>query len=47
MSQSLWNVGKKVSRPTRILPKKFRDDPFSEPPPITEDDIKHGICSLV
>ncbi len=28
-----------VTRPQKILSKKFRDDPFAEPPPITEDDI--------
>ena len=31
----------------RILPKNFRDDPFAEPPPITENDIKDGMFSLL
>jgi hypothetical protein len=30
---------RKVAQPKRILPKNFRDDPFADPPPITEDDI--------
>ena len=29
----------KVTKPKRILPKYFRDDPFAEPPPISEEDI--------
>lgn len=37
----------KVSQPKRILPKKFRDDPFAEPPPITEEDISDGMMSLL
>lgn len=47
MSQSLWSAGRKVSKPTRILPKEFWNDPLADPPPITEDDLKTGICSLV
>ena len=39
--------GKKVSEPKRILPKNFRDDPFADPPPITEDDIADGMFSLL
>ena len=31
----------------RILHKNFRDDPFAEPPPITENDIQDGMFSLV
>ena len=31
----------------RILPKHFRDDPFAEPPPITENDIQDGMFSLL
>lgn len=31
----------------RILPKYFRDDPFADPPPITEDDIADGMLSLL
>jgi hypothetical protein len=29
------------------LPKNFRDDPFADPPPITEDDIADGMLSLL
>jgi hypothetical protein len=29
----------KVFFAKRILPKNFRDDPFADPPPITENDI--------
>jgi len=29
------------------LPKHFRDDPFADPPPITEDDISDGMFSLL
>ena len=29
----------KTSKAKRILPKNFRDDPFADPPPITENDI--------
>ena len=39
--------GKKVANPKRILPKNFRDDPFADPPPITEDDISDGMFSLL
>jgi hypothetical protein len=39
--------GKKVAQPKRILPKNFRDDPFADPPPITEDDIADGMMSLL
>ena len=38
---------KKVTQPKRILPKYFRDDPFADPPPITEDDIADGMLSLL
>jgi len=31
----------------RILPKQFRDDPFADPPPITENDIADGMYSLL
>ena len=37
----------KVYQPKRILPKNFRDDPFADPPPITESDIKDGMFSLL
>lgn len=37
----------KVFFAKRILPKNFRDDPFAEPPPITENDIQDGMFSLV
>ena len=37
----------KVFQPKRILPKNFRDDPFADPPPITENDIKDGMYSLL
>jgi len=29
------------------LPKAFRDDPFADPPPITENDIRDGMFSLL
>lgn len=38
---------KKVAQPKRILPKNYRDDPFADPPPITEDDIADGMFSLL
>jgi hypothetical protein len=31
----------------RILPKNYRDDPFADPPPITENDINDGMFSLL
>jgi hypothetical protein len=37
----------KVYAAKRILPKNFRDDPFADPPPITETDIKDGMFSLL
>jgi len=37
----------KVFFAKRILPKNFRDDPFADPPPITENDIKDGMFSLL
>jgi len=37
----------KVFQPKRILPKNFRDDPFADPPPIDESDIKDGMFSLL
>ena len=37
----------KVFHPKRILPKNFRDDPFADPPPITENDIGDGMYSLL
>ena len=39
--------GTKVNQAKRILPKQFRDDPFSDPPPITENDIGDGMYSLL
>ena len=36
-----------TAKPKRILPKHFRDDPFADPPPITENDIKDGMYSLL
>lgn len=36
-----------VHKPKRILPKNFRDDPFADPPPITENDIADGMYSLL
>lgn len=36
-----------VVKPKRILPKAFRDDPFADPPPITENDIRDGMFSLL
>lgn len=29
------------------MPKHFRDDPFADPPPITENDIQDGMFSLL
>ena len=37
----------RVNAPKRILPKKFRDDPFAEPPAIHQDDINAGMLNLV
>ncbi len=37
----------RVFQSKRILPKNFRDDPFAEPPPITENDIQDGIFNLL
>ena len=37
----------KVNRAKRILPKSFRDNPFSDPPPISENDISDGMMSLM
>jgi hypothetical protein len=37
----------KVFFAKRILPKNFRDDPFADPPPITENDIQDGMFSLL
>lgn len=37
----------KTCRAKRILPKNFRDDPFADPPPITENDIQDGMYSLL
>lgn len=37
----------KVVQSKKILPKNFRDDPFADPPPITEDDIDDGMLSLL
>ncbi len=36
-----------TAKPKRILPKAFRDDPFADPPPITENDIRDGMYSLL
>jgi len=33
--------------PKRILPKKIRDDPFSDPPPIDAADINDGMFNLI
>ena len=37
----------KTNQAKRILPKHFRDDPFADPPPITENDISDGMFSLL
>ena len=37
----------KVFFAKRILPKNFRDDPFAEPPPITENDIRAALQQKV
>lgn len=39
--------GNKVFTAKRILPKHYRDDPFADPPPITEHDIADGMFSLL
>ena len=39
--------GEKTNKAKRILPKQFRDDPFADPPPITENDIADGMYSLL
>lgn len=39
--------GNKTCGAKRILPKNFRDDPFADPPPITENDIQDGMLSLL
>ena len=39
--------GDKTNKAKRILPKQFRDDPFADPPPITENDIADGMFSLL
>jgi hypothetical protein len=33
--------------PKRILPRNFRNDPFADPPPISENDIADGMFSLL
>lgn len=33
--------------PKHVLPKKFRDNPFSDPPEIHESDINKGMFDLV
>lgn len=37
----------KTMQPKRILPKNFRNDPFADPPPISENDIADGMLSLL
>lgn len=37
----------KVFQPKRILPKHFRDNPFADPPPITQNDLNDGMYSLL
>ena len=36
-----------INKPKRILPKNFRNDPFADPPPISENDIADGMFSLL
>ena len=36
-----------VNSKDRILPAHIRNNPFANPPPITEDDIKCGMYNLV
>ena len=38
---------KNAFKPKRILPKKFRDDPYADDPVINEDELKEGMFSLV
>jgi hypothetical protein len=33
--------------PKRILHRNFRNDPFADPPPISENDISDGMLSLL
>lgn len=37
---------KRLSKP-KVLPKKYRNDPQGEPPPITEQDVQEGVFSLI
>jgi len=37
----------KILQPKRILPKHYRDDPFADPPSISENDISDGMFSLL
>jgi hypothetical protein len=46
-NQSKRLYSSKLSHPKKILPKKYRDDPFAEPPPITGEDISEGMISLL
>ena len=36
-----------VTQPLRILTKEQRNDPFSDPPPITDADLHHGMINLI
>ena len=42
-----YRAYEKTNKAKRILPKQFRDDPFADPPPITENDIADGMFSLL
>ena len=37
----------RVVQPKRVLPRSFRNDPFADPPPISETDIHDGMFSLL
>lgn len=36
-----------VTKPTRILTKEQRNDPFADPPPITDSDLQDGMINLL
>ena len=51
-SRQLGNLKYKKPKPVKnikptILPKQFRENPQSDPPPITEKDVDSGILSLI
>ena len=36
-----------MSKPSRILTKEQRNDPFADPPPITDNDLQDGMINLL